>query len=137
MFNNPIPGGTGSCEHGPPRDPASPCRCDPGTRTVLSTVRRTSWAIGINVHVSRNGAGALFIPSLALALGVWTGTSRFFEGLYTAIWYIGPLNRVPGLDFTGGGSGPLAGRFAWLYLAVSATLLAAALARRARQLRGI
>ena len=54
-FNNPIPGGTGSCEHGPPRDPASPCRCDPGTRTVLSTVRRTSWAMGISVHVSRNG----------------------------------------------------------------------------------
>ena len=54
LFNNPIPGGTGSCEHGPPRDPASSCRCDPGTRTVLSTVRRTSWAIGMN-HVSRNG----------------------------------------------------------------------------------
>ena len=34
---------------------SSPCRCDPGTRTVLSTVRRTSWAMGINVHVSRNG----------------------------------------------------------------------------------
>lgn len=83
------------------------------------------------------GAGALFIPSLALALGVWTGTSKFFEGLYTAIWYIGPLNRVPGLDFTGGGSGRLAGRFAWIYLGVSATLLAATFARRARQLRGI
>ena len=82
-------------------------------------------------------AGALFIPSLALALGVWTGTSRFFEGLYTAIWYIGPLNRVPGFDFTGGGSGGLAGRFAWLYLGISAILVAAAFARRARQLRGI
>jgi hypothetical protein len=52
-FHNPIPGGTGSCEHGPPRDPA--CRCDPGTRTVLSAVRRTSRASGINVQVSRNG----------------------------------------------------------------------------------
>ena len=82
-------------------------------------------------------AGALFIPSLALALGVWTGTSRFFEGLYTAIWYIGPLNRVPGFDFTGGGSGGLASRFAWLYLGISAILVAAAFARRARQLRGI
>ncbi len=81
--------------------------------------------------------GALFIPSLALALGVWTETSRFFEGLYTAVWYIGPLNRVPGLDFTGGGSGPLAGRFAWLYLGISALLLMSAFARRARQLRGI
>jgi len=82
------------------------------------------------------GAGVLFIPSLALALGVWTGTSRFFEGLYTAIWYIGPLNRVPGIDFTGGGSGRLAGRLAWLYLGISATLLAAAFLRRARQVRG-
>ena len=81
-------------------------------------------------------AGALFIPSLALALGVWTGTNRFFEGLYTAIWYIGPLNRVPGIDFTGGGSGRLAGRLAWLYLGISAILLAAAFLRRARQVRG-
>lgn len=82
-------------------------------------------------------AGALFIPSLALALGVWTGTSRFFEGLYTAIWYVGPLNRVPGLDFSGGGSGALAGRFGWLYLGISALLLTSAFARRARQLRGM
>jgi len=82
-------------------------------------------------------AGALFIPSLALALGVWTGTSRFFEGLYTTLWYIGPLNRVRGLDFTGGGSGPQAGQFAWMYLSISAILLAAAFARRARQLRGM
>ncbi len=35
-------------------------------------------------------AGALWIPSLALALGVWTGSSRAFEGLYTVLWYIGP-----------------------------------------------
>jgi len=82
-------------------------------------------------------AGALFIPSLALALGVWTGTSRFFEGLYTTLWYIGPLNRVRGLDFTGGGSGPQAGQVAWMYLSISAILLAAAFARRARQLRGM
>jgi hypothetical protein len=81
--------------------------------------------------------GALFIPSLALALGVWTGTSRFFEGLYTAIWYVGPLNHVPGFDFTGGGSGSMAGRFAWLYLGISMLLLMAAFGRRARQLRGI
>jgi len=81
-------------------------------------------------------AGALFVPSLALALGVWTGTSRFFEGFYTALWYIGPLNRVPGLDFTGGGSGAMADRFAWLYLSLSVILLTVALARRARQLRG-
>jgi hypothetical protein len=82
-------------------------------------------------------AGVLFVPSLALALGVWTGTSRFFEGLYTALWYVGPLNRVPGLDFTGAGSGPLAARYAWIYLVIAACLPAAAFVRRARQLRGL
>jgi len=81
-------------------------------------------------------AGVLFIPSLALALGVWSGTSKFFEGLYTALWYLGPINRAPGLDFTGSANGPQAGRYALLYLGVAATLVAAAFFRRARQLRG-
>jgi hypothetical protein len=81
-------------------------------------------------------AGAMFVPSLALALGVWSGTSKFFEGLYTALWYVGPLNRVPGLDFTGGANGLQAGRDARLYLAIAAILVGAAFFRRARQLRG-
>jgi hypothetical protein len=80
--------------------------------------------------------GAVFVPSLALALGVWSGTSRFFEGFYTALWYIGPLNRVPGIDFTGGGSGALAGRFAVVYLGITAILVGAAFFRRAHQLSG-
>jgi hypothetical protein len=82
-------------------------------------------------------AGALFVASLALALGVWTGSSRFFEGLYTALWYVGPLNRVRGLDFTGAANGASAGRFALLYLLITAALLAAAFTRRARQLAAL
>ncbi len=81
-------------------------------------------------------AGVLFIPSLALALGVWSGTSKFFEGLYTALWYVGPINRAPGFDFTGSANGPQPGRDALLYLGVAAILVAAAFFRRARQLRG-
>jgi hypothetical protein len=81
-------------------------------------------------------AGVLFIPSLALALGVWSGTSKFFEGLYTALWYVGPLNRAPGFDFTGSANGSQAGRYALIYLGVGAILVAAAFFRRARQLRG-
>lgn len=46
-------------------------------------------------------AGALFVPALALALGVWSGSSKFFEALYTLWWYTGPMNHVPGPDFTG------------------------------------
>jgi len=46
-------------------------------------------------------ACTLFVPSLALALGLWSGTSRFFEAVYTAWWYIGPAHHTPGLDFLG------------------------------------
>jgi len=46
-------------------------------------------------------AGALFIPSLALALGVWSGGSRAFEAIYTIWWYIGPAHQIPGADFMG------------------------------------
>ena len=52
-------------------------------------------------------SGAVFVPSLALSLGVWSGTSKFFEGLYTALWYLGPMNHAPGFDYTGSlGGGP-------------------------------
>jgi hypothetical protein len=46
-------------------------------------------------------AGALFIPSLALALGAWTNSSKAFEAIYTFWWYIGPAHHTPGLDFMG------------------------------------
>lgn len=45
-------------------------------------------------------AGILFVPALALTLGVWSGTSKPFEVVYTIWWYLGPLHHVPGLDFT-------------------------------------
>lgn len=46
-------------------------------------------------------AGALFVPSLALGLGVWTGGPRTFEAVYTVLWYVGPLNGLPLADFAG------------------------------------
>jgi len=46
-------------------------------------------------------AGATFIPSLALALGVWSGSGKAFEAIYTVWWYMGPANHTPGLDFMG------------------------------------
>ncbi|HUJ94349.1 MAG TPA: hypothetical protein VLW84_03715 [Terriglobales bacterium] len=75
-------------------------------------------------------AGAIFIPSLALALGVWSGTSKLFEALYTVWWYIGPANRTPGFDFIGvtsASSDPL-----FYFLAAAILLTAAYLGRRAR-----
>jgi hypothetical protein len=80
-------------------------------------------------------AGALFLPALALASGIVSGTGKTFEGLLTVLWYIGPMNRTPGLDFTGAASGPLTIRYAIIYLVVSAVLLVFAFFTRARQLR--
>jgi hypothetical protein len=45
-------------------------------------------------------AGALFVPSLALALGVLTGSGKTFEVVYV-LWMYGVLQRVPAFDFVG------------------------------------
>ncbi|HXN65616.1 MAG TPA: hypothetical protein VN862_09795 [Candidatus Acidoferrales bacterium] len=80
-------------------------------------------------------AGALFIPSLALALGVITSTAKFFEGVFTVLWYVGPMNQTRGLDFTGAARSLYPARDAAIYLLLSAVLVAAAAVARARQLR--
>ncbi len=76
-------------------------------------------------------AASAFIPSLALALGVWSGGSRAFEALYTAWWYMGPAHQMPGLDFMGttpASSSPGA------YAIAALVLLAAAYLGRLRRL---
>jgi hypothetical protein len=80
-------------------------------------------------------AGAAFLPSLALALGVWSGTSKPFEAILTAMWYIGPMNRVSGIDYTGSSNGSTATHYALIYLLFAAALLVAAAALRSRQIR--
>ena len=64
--------------------------------------------IGIRALMSGNFAivgywliGAAFIPSFAVFCGIITGARKLFEVLYTIIFYMGPLNKVPLLDFTG------------------------------------
>ncbi len=75
-------------------------------------------------------AGALFIPSLALALGVISRGSRAFEAFYTIWWYMGPAHQIRGLDFMG--TTP-ASSTPFPYFAAAAILLAAAyLGRRSR-----
>ena len=96
-----------------------------GARALLAR----DWA-----HLAAWTVGALFIPALALALGVWSGTSKLFEGLYTALWYAGPAQPTPGLDFMGASSvvhydAPL------YYLAATVGLLVLAAAGRRRQIR--
>jgi hypothetical protein len=39
------------------------------------------------------------IAALAVALGLLPGGPRLFEGLYVALWYLGPLQRGWPVDF--------------------------------------
>jgi hypothetical protein len=72
----------------------------------------------------------LFVPSLALALGIWSGTSKVFEAVYTVWWYLGPGHHTPDLDFLG--SSPESAR-AQLYFAMAAALVVVSfLGRRAK-----
>lgn len=42
------------------------------------------------------------ISALALALGTIAGASRPFEALFLIVWYLGPVQHAPGIDFAGG-----------------------------------
>jgi len=68
--------------------------------------------------------GSIFIPSLALACGVWSSGSKLFEILYILFWYLGPINRLPQLDYLGvtGESQPLTFVLAAIALAAFAVL---------------
>jgi hypothetical protein len=73
-------------------------------------------------------AGAVvFVPTLALALGVVSSGNRAFEVVYVIWWYIGPLQKIPGLDFTAGST--------QIYMLASAGLLLLSMFWRGRQVR--
>jgi hypothetical protein len=76
-------------------------------------------------------AGAVFIPSLALALGLWTGTGKWFEAIYTAWWYVGPLHHIRNADFMGTMA---ASTTPGLFLVLAAVLLTSCFVRRRAQL---
>ncbi len=95
--------------------------------------------VGVRLALAGDGAGfaawaaaTLFIPALALALGLVSRGNKLFEVLYTVLWYVGPLNRTPPIDFMGvtGQGQP------WVWFAATGGCLAVAFGVRARQLRG-
>jgi hypothetical protein len=48
---------------------------------------------------------AIFVPTLALACGAPSGTTRLFEIVCLLRWYLGPMNRTT-FDFTQGAYAP-------------------------------
>jgi hypothetical protein len=80
--------------------------------------------------------GALFIPSLALALGVWSGSSKLFQLTYLVLWYAGPMQGIQRFDFMGLDSAEaVADGTSVAFFAAVVVLLALAAAGRRRQLR--
>ena len=69
----------------------------------------------------------LFIPSLALGLGVFSSSNRLFEVIYLMWWYMGPYQKLPALNFISGA--------AQTYLLLAAGLLLFSTFWRARQVR--
>jgi uncharacterized membrane protein YidH (DUF202 family) len=78
--------------------------------------------------------GALFIPTLALALGVWSGSGKLFEVAYMLLWYVGPLNQVAPLDYMGATAGSPRSGTPLVFLLCTFILGVLALAGRKRQI---
>jgi hypothetical protein len=100
--------------------------CGFGFRLLLGGNLRglVAWVIGL-----------LFIPTFALSLGVWSGTGKPFEVLYSLLCYVGPLHAIPQLDFMGSAPATAATPYPLIYLILSCVLAFAALLGRERQLK--
>ena len=107
---------------------------------LLAMVTGSGVALNLALHGDWLGViawvvGALFIPSLALCFGVWTGSSKLFELIYTMLWYIGPLNRIELLDFMGALPGSVEAGIWQFYLAITIILFGLAFIGRKWQIQ--
>jgi len=77
-------------------------------------------------------AGVVFVPSLALALGVWSQTNRLFEIVYLLLWYLGPVHplEMPGLDFMGAADASILSGAPIVFATLGVVLLLLAMAGR-------
>jgi hypothetical protein len=78
---------------------------------------------------------ALFIPTFALALGVWSQGTKLFEVAYFFLWYLGPIHSIPPLDFIGAGPQTVRTQYPTFYLVFTGALAVAAIVGRKRELQ--
>jgi hypothetical protein len=76
-----------------------------GCATLLGSLLCTGYIVRLAVTGDPVGALACIAvvaatAAAALAMGTITGTSRLFEAVYLVIWYVGPINRLPFLDYS-------------------------------------
>jgi hypothetical protein len=79
--------------------------------------------------------GALFIPSLALALGVWTNGSRTFEITYLLLWYMSIQSGATVFDFRGATAEAVSSGIPLYYIIITIILIVLAVLGRQRQIR--
>jgi len=75
-------------------------------------------------------SAALFIPTLALTLGIWSNSQKLFEVLHVSIWYLA-LNGIDTVDYFGANSNGNVG----IFIPLSLSLIVIAFIGRARQIR--
>lgn len=90
---------------------------------------------GLWVNLLAVCIGALFVPTLALAMGCWSGGSKLFEGLYLFVWYLSAVHGIPYLDFMGRVPVALDWGMPWVYAGLTALLIGAAVVGRKRQIK--
>jgi hypothetical protein len=100
-------------------------------------------AAGVMLRLALSGAwvtlaaliiGATFVPSLALAMGCWSGTNRLFEAVYLFFWYLVAIQDIPYLDFMGRIPDMIRMGIPWIYAGVVIVLSGTALLGRRRQM---
>lgn len=79
--------------------------------------------------------GALFVPSLALALGVWTNGSRAFEIVYLLLWYMSIQSGATVFDYRGATAEAISSGVPLYYIIITLILIALAVLGRQKQLR--
>lgn len=75
------------------------------------------------------------MPTFALALGTISGTRKFFEVTYLLIWYVGPVQGLPALDYLGTTDAAVNGPSPLAYFLISLALGIIAVLWRRRQVR--
>jgi hypothetical protein len=92
--------------------------------------------VGEGAHATALLIGVLFVPTYALTLGTVTGSRKLFEVTYLLIWYIGPLNGLPFLDFVGTTDAAATGSVPLWFLVASLVLATVAALSKWRQVAG-
>ncbi len=101
-----------------------------GSGVILRCLFAAQWTSLLGVLT-----GAAFVPALALAMGVWSGGSKLFEGAYLFGWYLAAVVGVPLLDFMARSPDSFASGIPWLYGGLTVLLWGAAAGGRMRQIR--